>query len=85
MLNEQGDEPAEQQGVVGGGGGRSPGQGVIHVTQEEKEAIDRVSIPVANHVELCQCSNGHKRSLVKSIYKLFLVQAHREIIENLYC
>ncbi|WAR23357.1 RD23B-like protein, partial [Mya arenaria] len=41
MLNEQGSEGA------GGGGapqgqGRTPGEGVIHVTQEEKEAIDRL-------------------------------------------
>lgn len=39
MLNETGGES-------GGGGGGAPGQGpregVIHVTQEEKEAIDRV-------------------------------------------
>jgi len=43
MLNEQGGESG---GGGGGGGapqgGRSPGEGVIHVTQEEKEAIDRV-------------------------------------------
>ncbi|KAH3697215.1 hypothetical protein DPMN_084705 [Dreissena polymorpha] len=36
MLNEQGGES------VAGGQGRTPGEGVIHVTQEEKEAIDRV-------------------------------------------
>ncbi|XP_052257118.1 UV excision repair protein RAD23 homolog B-like isoform X2 [Dreissena polymorpha] len=36
MLNEQGGES------VAGGQGRTPGEGVIHVTQEEKEAIDRL-------------------------------------------
>jgi hypothetical protein len=39
MLNETGGESG---GGGGGVGGRSPGEGVIHVTQEEKEAIDRV-------------------------------------------
>lgn len=43
MLNEQGgDAPT---GQPGGPSGRSPGEGVIHVTQEEKEAIDRVCSP----------------------------------------
>ena len=40
MLNETGGETGGGGG--GGAGGRAPGEGVIHVTQEEKEAIDRV-------------------------------------------
>lgn len=43
MLNEQGDDAPT--GGTGGSASRSPGEGVIHVTQEEKEAIDRVSTP----------------------------------------
>lgn len=38
MLNETGGE----SGGGGGGPRGSPGEGVIHVTQEEKEAIDRL-------------------------------------------
>jgi len=41
MLNEQGDDAPTGSGAPAGGG-RASGEGVIHVTQEEKEAIDRV-------------------------------------------
>lgn len=58
MLNEQGGG----ESVAGGqGGGRTPGEGVIHVTQEEKEAIDRVGNQSSHNVG---CRQGDHQSNV---------------------